>query len=79
MFQDLLKYHKIKKPILGNTNMLGQYNEGYYLKIVLLHFTKLSVEYQLGHMLLNIYTSHIEIFSILCIQFVLCMYCQFVK
>ena len=38
--------------------------------LILTHFSY-------GHMLLN--TSHIEIFSILCIQFVLCMGYPFMK
>ena len=43
--QNLVKDHKVKKHIqlLVDTPTVGQQNEGYYLKIVLLNFSKLSV------------------------------------
>ena len=39
--------NKVKK-VLTHTPTLGQLDEGYCLKIVLLNFTKLSVEFQLN-------------------------------
>ena len=46
--QDLVSGHKIKKSVLTTTPTLGQYDEGYCLKLFLLSFTKLSVEFQLN-------------------------------
>ena len=46
--QNLVRGSKNKKKFkLIYTPTLGQLDEGYYLKIVLLNFTKLSVEFQL--------------------------------
>ena len=42
-----MKGRKNQKFILAHTQMLGQYDEGYNLKIDLLNFIKLSVEFQL--------------------------------
>ena len=43
--------HKVKKSILTRTQTLGQYDQGYCLKIVLLNFTKLSVGFELTEIL----------------------------
>ena len=39
--------HKVKKSVLAHTQTLGQKDEGYCINIVLLNFTKSSVEFQL--------------------------------
>ena len=45
--QDLVIGHKVKKSVLTHTPTLGQCFLLFSLKIVLLNFTKLSVEFQL--------------------------------